>query len=81
MAATGPEMVPWNAARSDPAFREFVQELLLAPQAKTASFLERERVRSVIDGSLAGRNLYPLGLLLTLELTLRQIAAGRQEAA
>jgi hypothetical protein len=81
MAATGPEMVPWNAARSNPDFREFVQELLLAPQAKTASFLERDRVTGVIDGSFAGRNLYPLGLLITLELTLRRIAGRGQTAS
>lgn len=76
LAVSGPEMVPWDVARADPSFREFVHELLLTPHAQTASFLERERVSGVVSTSLGGGSLYPLGLLVTLELTLRQIARG-----
>lgn len=78
LAATGPEMVPWTAVRADPAFREWVRGLLLDTDARTSSYLNRDRVRSVIETSLGGRSLYPLGLLLTLELTLRRLASGSQ---
>jgi asparagine synthetase B (glutamine-hydrolysing) len=73
LAATGAEMKPWSTARADPRFGEFVRDLLLERHAETSAFLDRGRVTGVIDSALAGRSMYSLGLLLTLELTLRTI--------
>jgi hypothetical protein len=74
LAVTGPEMVPWTAVRADPMFGEWTRALLLDADAQSSSYLNRERVQAVIGNSLGGRSLYPLGLLLTLELTLRKLA-------
>jgi hypothetical protein len=43
-------------------------------------FFEPDRVHSLVDSSLAEGSLAPLGLLITLELTLGRLRAARQPA-
>lgn len=72
LAGRGSEMIPWTAARHDQQFRRWVDDVLCAPEAETAEFLDRAVVQRVVERSFAGANLYALGLLVTLELTLRK---------
>ena len=64
--------MPWQQIASDAQFREYVGDLLLAREARTASLLERQALTSLVEGGLADASLYPLGLVLTVELTLRK---------
>ena len=73
VAAQPTQPVPWTAVRQSPVFREFTHDLLLAPAARINELLSPEGVRGRVEGALSGGSLYPLGLLMTLELTLRRI--------
>jgi len=76
LAAAAPDSVPWSAAQRDSQFRDFVRDLLQAPSTKVTGLLPDRVVASLVDDGLTGAELYPLGLLMTLELTLRRSGAG-----
>lgn len=72
------DVAPWDAVRRSASFRDLVGDTLLAPGgARVHEVLEPAAVRTLAEGALAGAPLYPLGLLLTLELTLRRLAGAR----
>lgn len=74
LAPISPEVVPWGAVRRDPGFRQFVTGLLLDPEAtRVHRLLDPARTSALVTGALAGGPLYPLGLVLSLELTLRRL--------
>lgn len=75
VARPDPEPVPWDAVRAAPAFRDFVGDLLLARDSRIGALLDPGATAKLVERSLAGASLYPLGLVLTLELTLRSQAA------
>jgi hypothetical protein len=70
------ENLPGRYARESTAFRDFASDLLLSPDAKLEEYIEPVQTRAVMDRALAGGSLFPLGLLLTLELTLRTVQQG-----
>jgi len=71
-----PDNVPWTSVREDPEFVEFTHELLLSKQTQSGDYLRRDAVEDTMQRALGGDGLYSLGLLMTLELTLRRSAAG-----
>jgi hypothetical protein len=71
-----PEEVPWSAARGDDRFRSFVSDVLLDRDAQIDELVDRERRVEVIDKAFGGASLSPLGLLLTLELTLQRVRSS-----
>ena len=73
LAGSGAEMIPWTAARRSAPFRSWVEDVLFDPAAETGAFLDRQAIGDVVDRSFGGANFYALGLLLTLELTLRKV--------
>ena len=79
--ARAPETVPWNAVRTSERFEEFVRDLLLSGDRATADLLSREQVQALVGSALGGASLYPLGLVLTLELTMRRLRRGTSPAA
>jgi hypothetical protein len=75
-----PPTVPWNAARRHRGFGAFARDLLCSGSSAVGEFFEPDRVHSLVDSSLAEGSLAPLGLLITLELTLGRLRAARQPA-
>jgi hypothetical protein len=78
VAAQPTQPIPWTAVRQSPVFREFTHDLLLAPAARINELLSPEGVRGRVEGALSGGSLYPLGLLMTLELTLRRLRTATE---
>lgn len=78
LAAAGPEVVPWAAVRSEPAFQDFVRTVLPDGDSRVARLLNPAATSRLVDASLAGGSLYPLGLVLTLELTLRRLDGAKR---
>jgi hypothetical protein len=76
LASRAPDVVPWAAARTEPAFRDFVRDLLLASGARVHRLLDAAETNKLVNDALTGGPLYPLGLVLTLELTLRRLEAA-----
>jgi hypothetical protein len=71
------DAMPWDAVRSSAGFRDLIGDTLLAPGgARVHDLLDPVRVRVLAQDALAGGPLYPVGLVLTLELTLRRIAGS-----
>jgi hypothetical protein len=66
-----PGNVPWDAVRANKVFREFVRDTIRPKSMKATEFLDEPGVVAITESALAGGPLFPLGLLLTLELTLR----------
>jgi hypothetical protein len=77
LASRAPDVVPWTAARTEPAFRDFVRDLLPTSGARVHRLLDPGETNTLVNDALAGAPLYPLGLVLTLELTLRRLEATR----
>jgi hypothetical protein len=75
LALMPPEPVPWNAARNSQHFRDFVGDLLLSSRSPASSVLEPSRTARVVERALSGGTLFPLGLLLTLALTLERLSS------
>lgn len=76
LAARPPETIPWDAVRTAPEFREFLHDRLLGPDARVADLFKDGAVDAQVRSAVNGGSLYPVGLLLTIELTLRRLAAG-----
>ncbi len=66
--------MPWEALRAAPAFRELVRDLLPPSGGRSAELLDPGATAALAERALAGGPLYPLGLVLTLELTLRRLS-------
>jgi asparagine synthase (glutamine-hydrolysing) len=65
--------VPWDAVRADGALQDLVRDTLLAPDRRTDGLLDRAAVNRLVERGLGGQDLYALGLVLTLELTLQRL--------
>jgi hypothetical protein len=77
VALTPPDPVPWDSVRATPAFRDFVRDTLPANGSRVHALLDAERTEAIVSEGLAGSGpLYPLGLVLSLELTLARLGAG-----
>lgn len=74
LAFAPPDPVPWDALRATPAFHELVRDLLPPSGGRSAELLDPAATVALVDRALAGGSLYPLGLVLTLELTLRRLS-------
>jgi hypothetical protein len=71
--------IPWREATLNGPFTELCRDLLDSPTSLTDELFTRDQRATVVRLALDGRtSLYPLGLLLTLELTLRRVAAQRR---
>jgi len=66
------ESMPWSDVVADPRFREYVRDLLLAGDARCLELFDRTRLTALVESSLATGAVSPLGLVLTMELTLRR---------
>jgi hypothetical protein len=75
LARPAPSVVDWEGYRADPGFREFVRATLPASGARVHELLDPAGTAALVESALAGGSLYPLGLVLTLELTLRRLSA------
>lgn len=67
--------IPWAQIAAAPALHELIRDLLPPTGARVHELLDPAGVCELRDRALAGGRLYPLGLVLTLELSLRRIAA------
>jgi hypothetical protein len=76
LALAPPDPVPWDSVRSTPAFRDFVRDSLPARGARVHALLDADATSGIVREALAGGPLYPLGLVLSLELTLARLGAG-----
>jgi len=70
------ESMPFREVAQDAAFRDFVGDLLLTPDARSLALFDRAGLTGFVEASLAGGSLSPLGLALTIELTLRRFRLG-----
>jgi hypothetical protein len=73
LARPAPAPVPWDTYRSAPEFREFVRDTVPVQGARVHEWMDPVAVNALVDAGLAGGNLYPLGQILTLELTLARL--------
>jgi asparagine synthase (glutamine-hydrolysing) len=76
LALTPPDPVPWDSVRATPVFREFVRDTLPAGGSRVHALLDPARTEAIVESALAGGSLYPLGLVMSLELTLARLGAG-----
>lgn len=65
--------VPWDAIAAAPRFREFVRDMLPPRGARVHELVDPVATNQLVERALLVGSLYPLGLVLTLELTLRQL--------
>jgi hypothetical protein len=75
LARPAPAPVPWETYRTSARFTELVRDVLPDRDARVHALLEPSATRAIVENALAGGGLYPLGLVLTLELTLRRLVA------
>jgi asparagine synthetase B (glutamine-hydrolysing) len=75
IARRPPPPIPWSAATESNEFRDFAFDLLTARDARIGALCDRGRVEVRVREAFEGGSLYPAGLLLTLELTLRKLEA------
>ena len=66
--------VPWDSWRAAPGLGEFVRATLPSSGSRVHELLDPAATAAIVDSALAGGDLYPLGLVLTLELTLERLA-------
>jgi hypothetical protein len=74
VARSAPAAVPWDAVQAHAGFRDFARDVLLSPSARIRDLVEPCAIESRCHAGLDHGALYPLGLLLTLELTLSSFA-------
>jgi len=68
-----PGTIPWQRVYADPGFRNFVGDHLLTRDSRIHDLIEPSAIPQIVAGGFKNNDLYPAGLLLTLELTLRRI--------
>jgi asparagine synthase (glutamine-hydrolysing) len=81
LARTAPGVVDWRALARRPSFRELVSDTLLARDARVLALLEAGSVKRTVESGLTSGDLYPIGLLLTLEHTLETLERHRRSSA
>jgi hypothetical protein len=75
LARRPPGSVPWQTIQRDPVLGAWVRDCVCAPDARIGAVLDPQAVRRLVDDALSGHgDLFPLGLAVTLELTLRAAA-------
>jgi hypothetical protein len=72
LARAPEESMPWRQVAGHPRFREYVRDLLLVQDARVLGLFDRAALRGVVESSLETGHLSPLGIVLTIELTLRR---------
>jgi hypothetical protein len=73
MLARAPvDSMPFRQVAEDTGFREYVGDLLLTRDTRSLCLFDREALRTFVESSLSGGSLSPLGIVLTIELTLRR---------
>jgi hypothetical protein len=73
MLARAPvDSMPFRQVAEDPGFRDYVGDLLLTGDTRSLCLFDREALRTFVESSLASGSLSPLGIVLTIELTLRR---------
>lgn len=70
-----PAPVPWGAIAADPGLRDLVHSTLPRGGCRVHGLLDPAATTALVNRALAGGDLYGLGLLLTLELTLGRMRA------
>jgi asparagine synthase (glutamine-hydrolysing) len=73
LARAGAPTVPWDDVRAAAAFRRLVGDALPASGARVHEVLDPAAVGRIVQAGMDGGALYPMGLLLTLELTLQRL--------
>lgn len=66
------DSMPFRQVAEDTRFREYISELLLTNDTRSLGLFDREALRTFVDSSLRSGSLSPLGIVLTIELTLRR---------
>ncbi len=66
------ESMPFRQVAEDTGFREYVGDLLLASDTRSLCLFDREALRAFVESSLRSGSLSHLGVVLTIELTLRR---------
>jgi hypothetical protein len=64
--------MPFRQVAEDAGFREYVGDLLLTSDTRSLCLFDRAALRTFVESSLQSGSLSPLGLVLTIELTLRR---------
>ena len=64
--------MPFRQVAEDEGFREYVGDLLLSGDTRCLGLFDREALRTFVQSSLQSGSLSPLGLVITIELTLRR---------
>lgn len=73
MLARAPvDSMPFRQVAEDTGFREYVGDLLLTRDTRSLCLFDREALRTFVESSLRSGSLSPLGIVLTIELTLRR---------
>ena len=73
MLARAPaDSMPFRQVAEDAGFREYVGDLLLTTDTRCLGLFDRNELRTFVESSLQRGSLSPLGLVLTIELTLRR---------
>lgn len=70
------DSMPFRQVAQDAGFRDYVGDLLLASDTRCLRLFDREALRTFVESSLQSGSLSPLGLVLTIELTLRRFRLG-----
>ena len=77
MLARAPvDSMPFRQVAADPGFRDYVGDLLLTSDTRCLGLFDREGLRTFVQSSLESGSLSPLGIVLTIELTLRRFRLG-----
>jgi hypothetical protein len=77
MLARAPvDSMPFRQVAADAGFRDYVGDLLLTNDTRCLGLFDREALRTFVHSSLESGSLSPLGLVLTIELTLRRFRLG-----
>ena len=66
----------WTAVRAYDPFRTLVGDLLLSHERRCGRLVASEVMDATVRDGLDRGRMYPLGLLLRLELTLRHVGAS-----
>jgi asparagine synthase (glutamine-hydrolysing) len=72
--------VPWGDWRARTELAEFVRDTLPPDGSRVHELLEPAATAAIVDSALAGGDLYSLGLVLTLELTLERLSRASAPA-
>jgi hypothetical protein len=73
MLARAPvDSMPFRQVAEDAGFRDYVGDLLLTSDTRCLGLFDREVLRTFVESSLQSGSLSSVGLVLTIELTLRR---------